>query len=46
MRGWPILPRWDHVLCRAVLTIYTRALLGFERRRGRRRGVGEGRSGR
>ena len=36
---------WDHVLCRAVLTIYTRALLGFERRRGRRRGVVDGRSG-
>ena len=29
---------WDHALCRAVLAIYTRALLGFERRRGRRRG--------
>ncbi len=36
---------WDHTLCRAVLTIYTRALLGFERRRGRRRGVADGRSG-
>jgi hypothetical protein len=36
---------WDHPLCRAVLTIYTRALLGFERRRGRRRGVVDGRSG-
>src|SRR5690606_15186844 len=36
---------WDHVLCRAVLTIYTRALLGFERRRGRRRGIRDGRSG-
>ena len=36
---------WDHPLCRAVLTIYTRALLGFERRRGRRRGIGDGRSG-
>ena len=36
---------WDHVLCRAVLTIYTRALLAFERRRGRRRGVVDGRSG-
>lgn len=36
---------WDHVLCRAVLGIYTRALLGFERRRGRRRGIAEGRSG-
>ncbi len=36
---------WDHVLCRAVLTIYTRALLGFERRRARRRGIADGRSG-
>jgi len=36
---------WDHVLCRAVLTIYTRALLSFERRRGRRRGIADGRSG-
>ena len=36
---------WDHALCRAVLTIYTRALLGFERRRGRRRGVADGCSG-
>ena len=36
---------WDHALCRAVLTIYTRALLGFERRRGRRRGIVDGRSG-
>jgi hypothetical protein len=36
---------WDHVLCRAVLTIYTRALLGFERRRARRRGIVDGRSG-
>jgi len=36
---------WDHALCRAVLTIYTRALLGFERRRARRRGIADGRSG-
>jgi len=36
---------WDHTLCRAVLRVYTRALLGFERRRGRRRGIGDGRSG-
>ena len=28
-----------------MLTIYTRALLGFERRRGRRRGIADGRSG-
>jgi hypothetical protein len=53
VRQWVLsLPRplryrlaWDHVLCRAVLTIYTRVLLGFERRRGRRRGIGDGRSG-
>jgi hypothetical protein len=36
---------WDHTLCRAVLTIYTRTLLSFERRRGRRRGIADGRSG-
>jgi len=36
---------WDHVLCRAVLRVYTRALLGFERRRARRRGIVDGRSG-
>jgi hypothetical protein len=36
---------WDHVLCRAVLAIYTRALLGFERRCGRQRGITDGRSG-
>jgi hypothetical protein len=36
---------WDHALCRAVLTIYTRVLLGFERRRAQRRGIVDGRSG-
>src|SRR5437762_735658 len=36
---------WDHGLCRAVLAIYVRALLSFERRRARRRGIGDGRSG-
>ena len=36
---------WDHGLCRAVLAIYARALLGFERRRARRRGVVDGRTG-
>ncbi len=30
---------WDHRLCRAVLGVYIRALLGFHRRRARRRGV-------
>ncbi len=36
---------WDHTLCRAVLGIYARALLGFARRRARQRGVPGGRSG-
>jgi len=36
---------WDHRLCRAVLGVFTRAVLGFERRRGRRRGVRGGLGG-
>jgi hypothetical protein len=36
---------WDHGLCRAVLRIYTRALLSFMRRQARRHGVTDGRSG-
>jgi hypothetical protein len=36
---------WDHKLCRAVLGVYARALLGFLRRRARRRGVVDGRGG-
>jgi hypothetical protein len=36
---------WDHGLCRAVLAVYARALLGFERRRARRRSIANGRSG-
>jgi hypothetical protein len=36
---------WDHALCRAVLAIYARALLGFMRRRARRHGITDGRSG-
>jgi hypothetical protein len=36
---------WDHGLCRAVLRIYARALLGFLRRRARRHGIPHGRSG-
>jgi hypothetical protein len=36
---------WDHGLCRAVLAVYVQALLGFQRRRARRLGVREGRSG-
>jgi len=30
---------WDHRLCRAVLAVFIRAVLGFERRRAARRGV-------
>jgi hypothetical protein len=36
---------WDHHLCRAVLAVFVRAVLGFERRRARRRGVPDGRGG-
>ena len=36
---------WDHGLCRAVLAVYVRALLGFQRWRARRLGLGNGRSG-
>ena len=36
---------WDHALCRAVLAIYARALLSFLRRRARRQGIANGRSG-
>ncbi|MBI2322134.1 MAG: transposase zinc-binding domain-containing protein [Chloroflexi bacterium] len=36
---------WDHGLCRAVLGVYARALLGFERRRARQRGIRDGRTG-
>jgi len=36
---------WDHTLCRAVLAVYARALLGFERRRACRRGVADGKTG-
>jgi len=36
---------WDHTLCRTVLAVYARALLGFERRRARRRGVADGETG-
>jgi len=36
---------WDHRLCRAVLAVFIRALLGFERRRARRRGIRDGRGG-
>jgi hypothetical protein len=36
---------WDHALCRTVLAIYARTLLGFMRRRARRHGITDGRSG-
>jgi hypothetical protein len=36
---------WDHRLCRAVLAAFVRAVLGFERRRARRRGIPGGDSG-
>jgi len=36
---------WDHKLCRAVLAVYARALLSFQRRRALRRGLRGGHSG-
>jgi hypothetical protein len=36
---------WDHDLCRAVVAVYVRAVLGFLRRRARRDGVTDGRGG-
>jgi len=36
---------WDHALARAVLGVYVRVLLGFQRYRARRRGILDGRSG-
>jgi len=36
---------WDHGLCRAVLAVYARALLGFYPWRAQQLGVGHGRSG-
>ncbi len=36
---------WDHDLSRAVLGVYLRALLAFQRRRGRRLGIRDGHSG-
>jgi hypothetical protein len=36
---------WDHELCRAVLAVYARALLSFQRRRALRRGLRGGHSG-
>jgi len=36
---------WNHKLCRAVLAVHVRAVLGFYRRRARHRGVADGRGG-
>jgi hypothetical protein len=36
---------WDHGLARAVLAVSVRVLLGFQRRRARRYGIRDGRSG-
>ena len=36
---------WDHELCRAVLAVYTRALLGFYRKRAKASGHRNGRTG-
>jgi hypothetical protein len=36
---------WDHELCRAVLAVYTRALLGFYRKRAEASGHRNGRTG-
>ena len=36
---------WDHALARAVLGVAVRVLLGFQRHRGQRHGIRDGRSG-
>jgi hypothetical protein len=36
---------WDHALARAVLGVYVRVLLGFQRQRARRHGIRDGRAG-
>jgi hypothetical protein len=36
---------WNHPLCHAVLGIYVRALLGFQRQQARRRGIRDGHAG-
>ena len=36
---------WDHDLCRTVVSVYVRAVLGFLRTRARRAGIANGRSG-
>jgi hypothetical protein len=35
---------WDHALCRAVVGVFIRAVLGHLRRRARTQGVANGRS--
>jgi hypothetical protein len=41
----PYLLAWDHDLCRAVVGVAVRTVLGFLSRRARRDGVADGRSG-
>jgi hypothetical protein len=36
---------WDHRLCRAVLGVYVRVLVGWYRRRAKRLGIADGRTG-
>jgi hypothetical protein len=36
---------WDHALCRAVVAVFIRAVLGFLRRRAREHGIADGRGG-
>ena len=36
---------WDHALCRAVVSVYMRAVLGWSRQQARARGVRDGRGG-
>jgi len=36
---------WDHALCRAVVAVFVRAVLGWYRRQARRTGVSNGRGG-
>jgi len=36
---------WDHALCRAVIAVYVRAVLGWYRRQARMRGIADGRGG-
>jgi hypothetical protein len=53
VRQWVLsLPHWlryqlayNHELCRAVLGVYVRALLGFYQKRAQRQGIADGRSG-